>query len=114
MGSSKRPRLYVFRSHKHIYAQLINDEKNKVLASADDRKLKIKQTKATKATKGAKETGKLEKKGKQASAFKVGKLIAQKAKGLKIDKVVFDRGGYRYHGRVKSLAEGARKQGLKF
>ena len=114
MGSSKRPRLYVFRSHKHIYAQLINDEKNKVLASADDRKLKTKQIKTTKATKEAKETGELKRKGKQASAFKVGKLIAQKAKGLKIDKVVFDRGGYRYHGRVKSLAEGARKQGLKF
>lgn len=114
MGNSERPRLYVFRSHKHIYAQLINDEKNKVLASADDRKLKTKQIKTTKATKEAKETGELKRKGKQVSAFKVGKLIAQKAKGLKIDKVVFDRGGYRYHGRVKSLAEGARKQGLKF
>ncbi len=114
MGNSERPRLYVFRSHKHIYAQLINDEKNKVLASADDRKLKTKQIKTTKATKEAKETGELKRKGKQAPAFKVGKLIAQKAKGLKIDKVVFDRGGYRYHGRVKSLAEGARKQGLKF
>lgn len=120
VGSSERPRLYVFRSHKHIYAQLINDEKNKVLASADDRKLKIKATKAVKVVKEAKETKReketkeQEKKGKQASAFKVGKLIAQKAKELKIDKVVFDRGGYRYHGRVKSLAEGARKQGLKF
>ena len=114
-GTLKRPRLCVFRSSKHIYAQLIDDEKGKTLASADDRKLKTTKGKIT--DKGPSSEDKKEKKklvGKQAAAFKVGKLIAQKAKDLKIEKVVFDRGGYKYHGRVKVLAEGARQEGLKF
>jgi len=114
-GTLKRPRLCVFRSAQHIYAQLIDDGKGKTLASADDRKSKIVKTKSTDKTSSAKDKKEKEKlAGKQATAFEVGKLIAQKAKDLKIEKVVFDRGGYKYHGRVKALAEGARKGGLKF
>lgn len=97
IGTKERPRLCVFRSLKHIYAQLIDDEKNKVIASASDREIKKKE-KLTKSQK----------------AREVGKIIAQKALKSKIEKVVFDRGGYQYHGRVKALAEGAREAGLKF
>jgi large subunit ribosomal protein L18 len=97
-GTASRPRLCVFRSAKHIYCQLIDDEKGKTLASASDLELKRLRKKLTKKEK----------------AFEVGKLIAKKAKNLKIEKVVFDRGGYQYHGRVKALAEGAREGGLKF
>jgi large subunit ribosomal protein L18 len=97
-GTKERPRLCVFKSLKHIYAQLIDDEKNKTLIFVSDLELK----------KSAKNLKKIEK------AREVGKLIAQKAKDLKIEKVVFDRGGYKYHGRVKALAEGAREGGLKF
>jgi large subunit ribosomal protein L18 len=96
-GTLKVPRLCVFRSSKHIYAQLIDDEKNIILASASDLKLKVKENQK-----------KIEK------AREVGKLIAQKALERKIEKVVFDRGGYKFHGRVKALAEGAREGGLKF
>lgn len=94
-GTSQVPRLCVFRSNKHIYAQIIDDEKGHTLVSAKDMELK-------------------EKKKKSDMAFELGKLIAQKAKKLKIERVVFDRGGYLYHGRVKRLAEGARQAGLKF
>ena len=97
-GTKERPRLFVFRSAKHIYAQLIDDEKGKVIASASDAGLKRgKKTKADKAK-------------------EVGKLIAGKAKELSrpLEKVVFDRRCYKYHGRVKALAEGAREGGLKF
>ncbi len=107
-GTSKRPRLCVFRSSKHIYAQLIDDEKNKILAVSNDVKMKTKGTKVAKGTKEIKRSRKL------ALGFEVGKLIAEKAKDLKIEEVVFDRGGYKYHGRVKSLADGARDGGLKF
>lgn len=115
-GTSKRPRLCVFRSNKHIYAQLIDDEKNKVLASTNDLKIKIKKQKNEKPSSAE---GKKDKKEKPLSsklliAFEVGKAIAKKAKELKIEKIVFDRGGYKYHGRVKALAEGARQGGLKF
>ena len=105
-GTSKKPRLCVFRSANHIYAQLIDDEKGKTLAVASDLEFKGKEKE---------EAG--EKKGltrKVFSASKVGELIAKKVLKLKIEKVVFDRGGYKYHGRVKSLAEGARAGGLKF
>ena len=102
-GTKEVPRLCVFRSNKHIYAQLINDEKGKTLVIAKD--LEIKNLKATKTE----------------IAYKVGELIAEKAinlpagrHGNKIKKIVFDRGGYKYHGRVKALAEGARKKGLEF
>lgn len=97
-GRPERPRLCVFRSNKHIYAQLIDDEKRKILLGVND--ISFSQIK--------------EKKGKVEIAFEVGKLIAKKALEKKIKKVVFDRGGYKYHGRVKALAEGARKEGLKF
>jgi large subunit ribosomal protein L18 len=97
-GTAQRPRLSVFRSAKHIYAQLIDDEKRETLVAASDLKLKKMR----------------EKRKKIEKAYEVGKLIAKKALEKKIEKVVFDRGGYKYHGRVKALAEGAREGGLKF
>jgi len=103
LGTLKMPRLCVFRSEKHIYAQLINDEKGKTLASSSDFNLKNKKILTKEKTTG-----------KTSVAFEVGKLIAEKAIALKIEKVVFDRGGYKYHGNVKALAEGAREGGLKF
>lgn len=96
-GTDERPRLCVFRSNKHIYAQIIDDEKGRTLVSASD--LEIKDSKKDKKT---------------DLAQKVGQLIAQKAKEKKIKTVVFDRGGFRYHGRIKTLADEARKQGLQF
>ena len=116
-GTSRIPRLCVFRSHCHIYAQLIDDEKGKILVSASD--LKLKETKKEKPTRTKVPTDKKEKDkkiltGKVAKAFEIGKLIAKKGLEKKIKKVVFDRGGYKYHGRVKTLAEGAREGGLKF
>ena len=93
-GTAKRPRLVVFRSSQHFYAQLVDDEKNQVVASASDLSLK----KGTKMEK----------------AEKVGQAIAKKAKEKKLEAVVFDRAGYQYHGRVKALAEAARQGGLKF
>jgi len=95
-GTQDRPRLFVFRSNQHIYAQLINDEKSEILMSVSDKELKTKE------------------KNKSDSAREVGKLIAKKALEEKIEKVVFDRGGFLFHGRIKSLAEGARESGLKF
>jgi len=94
-GSSKRPRLSVFRSNKHLYAQLIDDDKAVTLVAASDKGFKGKYTKTD-------------------IAGMVGETLAKKAKTKKISKVVFDRGSYRYHGRIKALAEGARKGGLKF
>lgn len=93
-GTSERPRLFVFRSSKHIYAQLIDDDQAKVLASASDIKL--------------------DSKNRKDISFAVGKDIAQKAKAANITKVVFDRGGYKYHGHIKAVAEGARGEGLEF
>ena len=125
-GTALRPRLCVFRSCKHICAQLIDDEKGITLVAASDLEL-IPQPGAKRKTKGI---GEIKRKraqketkiftGKIALAFEVGKLIAKKA--LKkttptrhpIEKVVFDRGGYAFHGRVKAIAEGAREGGLKF
>lgn len=97
-GTARVPRLCVSRSNKHIRAQLINDEKGKILVAANDSE--IKRPKASK--------------GKIILAAEVGKLIAKKANEKKIKKVVFDRGGYKYHGRVKALADGAREAGLDF
>jgi large subunit ribosomal protein L18 len=88
-GTAQRPRLAVFRSNKFIYAQIIDDVQGKTIVSAY----------------GAKNIN---------DAFEVGKAIAEKAKAKKIGQVIFDRGGYRYHGRVKSVAEGAREGGLNF
>jgi len=117
-GTLKRPRLCIFRSIKHIYAQLIDDEKGKTILAAGDLELKKQSTKSKeqKTKIREKKTEKIGKPlgGKMAIAFEVGKLIAKKAKNLKIERVVFDRGGYKYHGKVKALAEGAREGGLKF
>ena len=107
-GTANKPRLCVFRSNQHIYATLINDEKNSTILVASDKE--IKKPKAEKIN--SEKEGKLL--AKVASAYEVGQLIAQKALKNKIDRVVFDRGGYKYHGRVKALADGARKGGLKF
>ena len=101
IGSAEKPRLCVFRSNQHIYAQLIDDQKGKTLASARD--LDIKKTES-----------KNDLSGKKAKSFNVGELIAEKATKLDIKKVVFDRAGYKYHGRVQALAEGARSKGLDF
>ena len=95
-GSHDRPRLAVFRSNRAVYAQLIDDVKGHTLASASSRELEGKQKK---------ENGK-------AQAHAVGELIAKRALALGVKKAVFDRRSYLYHGRVESLAEGARKGGL--
>lgn len=96
-GTSERPRLNVYRSAKHIYAQLIDDVKGITIVSAST------------LEKSFEGSG-----GNKEAARKVGLSIAQKAKKAGITKVVFDRGGYLYHGRVKELAEGAREGGLEF
>ena len=96
-GTKECPRFSVFRSNQHISVQLIDDDKRKTLVSFGD--LKIKKKKGLTKMQLAKE---------------VGRLAAKKALEKKIKKVVFDRGGYKYHGRVKAVAEGAREEGLKF
>jgi large subunit ribosomal protein L18 len=103
-GTLKIPRLCVFRSANHIYCQLIDDQKGETILSANDFEIEEKK-------KGKKDDNYS---GKVAIAFNVGKLIAEKAKEKKIKKVVFDKGGFNYHGRVEALAEGARKGGLEF
>jgi len=116
-GTANRPRLCVFRSAKHIYAQLIDDERGRTLAAASDRELKGKRQKAKgKITRQKLKTKEKEtvRREKVALAYEVGKLIAKRALEKGIEKVVFDRGGYKYHGKVKALAEGAREGGLKF
>ena len=97
-GTSNVPRLNVFRSNNNIFAQIIDDEASKTLVSASsiDKELKL-------------ENG-----GNVEAASKVGELLAKRAKKAKITKVVFDRGGYLYHGRVKALADAARENGLEF
>ena|SRR5437899_4245497 len=96
-GTAERPRLSVFRSNKGIYAQVIDDVNGKTLASASSLIDKVATTV-----------------NKSEQSKEVGKLIAQKALAAGINQVVFDRNGYLYHGRVKSLAEGAREGGLNF
>jgi large subunit ribosomal protein L18 len=98
-GKGKRPRLSVYRSNKEIYAQVIDDEKGHTLVSFSSKKL----TKKDKEGKKRLEIARL-----------VGEKLAEQALKAKIKKVVFDRGGNKYHGRVKALAEGARKGGLNF
>jgi large subunit ribosomal protein L18 len=93
-GTAERPRLVVFRSLKHIYAQLVDDSANRTIATVSDLGI---------------EEGK---KGERAAA--VGQMIAERAKTAGISRVVFDRAGYRYHGRIKAVADGARKGGLEF
>ena len=97
-GTSERPRLAVFRSNKQIYAQVIDDTSGTTLASASSLLLKDKERKEPKLV----------------QAKIVGNMIADNAKKSGVEKVVFDRGGYLYHGRIKSLADGARESGLIF
>lgn len=99
-GTLERPRLNIFRGLSHIYAQVIDDEAGNTLASAStlDHELRAK----------------MEGKNKTEQAKLVGQVIAERAKAKGIEKVIFDRGGYQYFGRVKALAEGAREGGLEF
>src|SRR5580704_18450428 len=99
MGTQERPRLNVYRSLNHIYVQLIDDLQGATLVSAN----------SAEGKKGERRTG-----GNLAAAKSVGKNIAERAKAKGISKVVFDRGGYIYHGRVKALADSAREAGLQF
>lgn len=100
-GSPERPRLVVYRSLTHIYAQLVDDVNSKTIVSASSTSKEIEAK-----IKGAK--------SKIDRSKEVGKLLGEKAKSANIEKVVFDRNGYLYHGRVKALAEGARESGLHF
>lgn len=99
-GTPERPRLNVFRSRSHIYAQVIDDTTGRTLVSAStvDKDLK----------------GKLKTGGNREAAAAVGRLVAERALKARITAVVFDRGGYRYHGRLKVLADASRERGLKF
>jgi large subunit ribosomal protein L18 len=97
-GSPERPRLAVFRSLNHIYAQVIDDSSGKTLAAASSIEKELK-------TSGQKKT---------EDAKVVGRLIAERAKSAGVERVVFDRAGFRYHGRIKSLADAAREAGLEF
>jgi large subunit ribosomal protein L18 len=97
-GTESRPRLAVFRSNIHIYAQVIDDGTGKTLAAAST---------VEKELRGSKQT-------KTEEAAVVGRLIAERAKTAGIERVVFDRAGFRYHGRIKSLADAAREAGLDF
>lgn len=97
-GTAERPRLVVFRSLKHIYAQLVNDDQGVTLLGVSDASEGVDSTTA----------------GKVNRAKATGKLLAEKAKAAGVTKVVFDRAGYRYHGRVQAVAEGAREGGLEF
>ena len=99
-GNSESPRLNVYRSLKHIYAQLIDDQSGRTLISA--------------STLDPSLQGQLKTAGNREAARMVGELLAKKALEKGIDQVVFDRGGFLYHGRIKALAEGARSGGLKF
>jgi large subunit ribosomal protein L18 len=97
-GSAERPRLAVFRSNSHIYAQVIDDASGRTLATAST---------VEKELRGSTKT-------KTEEAAVVGKLVAERAKSAGVERVVFDRAGFRYHGRIKSLADAAREAGLDF
>ena len=99
-GTESRPRLCVFRSNKHIYAQIVDDSKGTTLTAA--------------STLDADTKGQMKNGGNIAAAKAVGKIVAQRALEKGINAVLFDRGGYIYHGRVKALADAAREAGLKF
>ena len=98
-GTPQRPRLSVYKSLKHIYAQVVDDSSSKTLAFASS---------LSKELKGNAEGD------KKADALRVGQLIAEKCKAVNVESVVFDRNGFPYHGRIAAVAEGARKAGLKF
>ena len=97
VGTKDRPRLSVFRSLNHIYAQIINDDNGITLLQANSLELKATKTQT-----------------KTSIAEEVGKLLGQRAKEKKVKKVVFDKNGYKYHGRIKALANSVRKEGVKF
>lgn len=99
-GTPVRPRMAVFRSLKHIYAQIIDDTTGHTVASASTREAAL--------------AGDLGGQPKREQAKVIGRVAAERAQALGIDAVVFDRGGYRYHGRIQALADGAREAGLKF
>jgi large subunit ribosomal protein L18 len=99
-GTAERPRLAVYRSNRHIYAQLVDDEAARTLVAASDREVRVSGT------------GKAGGEGKTAPSKAVGELLAERAKAAGIERVVFDRGGRLFHGRVAALAEGAREKGL--
>ena len=97
-GTESRPRLAVFRSNIHIYAQVIDDASGRTLAAASTLEKELRGSKSTKT--------------EEAAA--IGRLVAERAKTAGVERVVFDRAGFRYHGRIKSLAEAAREAGLEF
>jgi large subunit ribosomal protein L18 len=97
-GTAARPRLAVFRSNQHVYAQVIDDDAHRTLAQASDVEPSLRGTGGTKSDR----------------AKSVGQLVAQRAKAVGIDSIVFDRGGFRYAGRVQALADAAREEGLEF
>ena len=97
-GTETRPRLAVFRSLNHIYAQVIDDASGRTLAAASTVEKELKGSKSTKSEEAA----------------VVGRLVAERAKAAGVERVVFDRAGFRYHGRIKSLADAAREAGLEF
>jgi large subunit ribosomal protein L18 len=110
-GSAERPRLSIFRSSKHTYAQVISDEGHSTLASAStlDKEVQAQIVNLTKEVKDAKNSTK-----SSLAARAVGLVLAQRSKAAKVEKVVFDRNGFLYTGRVKALADGAREGGLEF
>ena len=97
-GTESRPRLAVFRSLNHIYAQIIDDASGRTLAAASTVEKELKGSKSTKSEEAA----------------VIGRLVAERAKSAGVERVVFDRAGFRYHGRIKSLADAAREAGLEF
>lgn len=99
-GTPERPRLAVYRSNKHIYAQLIDDTAGLTIAAASSKELT--------------KSGDLDKTGNIEAAKAVGLLVAEKAQAKNVSSVIFDRGGFLYHGRIKALAQGAREGGLQF
>ncbi len=127
LGTASMPRLCVFRSNQHIYAQIIDDREGKTIVQTSDAEIKskVKSQKSPKESKLPTGLAKAQAKSqnlerteglarKVAIAFEIGKEIANLAQEKKIQRVVFDRGGYKYHGRVRALAEGAREGGLVF
>ena len=106
-GTADRPRLAVYRSNRHIYAQLVDDDAARTLIAASDRDVRVG------GAEKVGEAGKAKVEGKTAPAKAVGELLAERAKAAGIDRVVFDRGGRLFHGRVAALAEGAREKGLR-
>ena len=99
-GTKEVPRLNVYRSNAGLFVQLIDDDQGKTLASVNNKEIQAGSGK--------------NKKTKTEVAFEAGKLLAQKAKKLKVEKAVFDKGGFKYHGRVQAVADGAREEGLQF